>query len=136
MPIEYSIDHARRLVLARGIGTLTDEDVFGYQKEVWSRGDMAGFDELMDMTVVTKIALPSMDRVRSLAHLSAGMDSPAPRSKFAIVAPSDLAFGLGRMYEMYREMETGSNKEVGVFRTLEEALVFLGVQGEPTLPPA
>lgn len=136
MPIEYSIDHERRLVLARGIGTLTDQDVFGYQSEVWSRSEVAGFDELMDMTAVTKIALPSMDRVRSLAQLSAGMDSPSPRSKFAIVAPSDLAFGLGRMYEMYREMEAKSNKEIGVFRTLEEALRFLGVEGEPALPPA
>src|SRR5262252_7659113 len=42
MPIEHTIDHARRLVLAKGKGTLTDEDVFSYQRTVWSREDVAG----------------------------------------------------------------------------------------------
>jgi hypothetical protein len=34
MPIESEIDHERRLVTARGRGTLTHEDVFGYQRDV------------------------------------------------------------------------------------------------------
>ncbi|HEV8377164.1 MAG TPA: hypothetical protein VGR38_13120 [Candidatus Polarisedimenticolia bacterium] len=135
MPIDYSIDHGRRLVLARGIGILTDEDVFRYQGEVWSRADVSGYDELMDMSKVKQVALPSVKRVRKLAQLSAGMDAGPAGSKFAIVAPSDLAFGLGRMYEMYREMEARSNKEAGVFRSLGEALAFLGVEGAVPLPP-
>jgi hypothetical protein len=31
MSINYVIDHERRLVTAKGHGTLTHEDVFGYQ---------------------------------------------------------------------------------------------------------
>ncbi len=129
MPIEYRIDHERRLVLAKGRGTLTDDDVFGYQREVWSRPDVAGYDELMDMSEVERIVPPSAERVRDLARLSARMETGASASKFAIFAPSDFAFGLGRMYRAYRELQEQSTKQLGVFRTMDEALAFLGAGG-------
>ena len=63
MPIEYRIDHDRKLVVAKGRGTVTDPDVFGYQREVWSRDDVAGYDELIDMSEVEHIAVQSVNRV-------------------------------------------------------------------------
>ena len=112
---------------ATGSGTLTGEDVFGYQRDVWSRPDVQGYNELMDMREVELIDLRSIDNMRALAELSASMDAPAQSSKFAIVATSDEAYGLGRMYETYRRLEGKSTKQVGVFRTLNEAYAFLGV---------
>lgn len=129
MPIEYRIDHSRRLVVARALGVLTDADVFGYQREVWSQPQVAGYDELMDMTQATKIAVASADRVRELAAVSAAMDPPASAAKFAVVAPQDFAFGLGRMFATYRGIEPGSLKQVAVFRSLPPALAFLGIEG-------
>lgn len=126
MPIDYEIFHDRRLVAARGRGVFTHQDVVGYQQDVWSRHDVAGFDEVIDMTAVERIDLPSADAVRQLAALSASMDDPEALSKFAIVAPQDIAFGLGRMYEAHRAMNPRSAKEVGVFRTMAEALAWLG----------
>lgn len=125
MPIAYSIDHAHRLVMASGHGDLTGDDIFGYQKEVWSRPDIGGYDELIDMTDVERIDLRSADHIKQLAELSASMDPMAVQSKFAIVAPGDYAFGLGRMYESYRRLEGRSTKRVGVFRSMAEALAFL-----------
>jgi hypothetical protein len=110
---------------------LTDQDVFGYQREVWSRPDVVGYKELIDMSEVDHIALPSANRVRDLAQLSAGMDQGSAGSKSAIVAPSDIAFGLGRMYQTYRELQVKGTKQVGVFRSFEEALAFLSVEGGP-----
>jgi len=97
MPLSYRIDADRRLVITRGGGALKDHEVFGYQHEVWSRPDVAGFNELFDMSAVTQILLPSIDRVRDLAELSAEMSRGAPPSRMAIIAPNDLAFGLGRI---------------------------------------
>ena len=111
MAIECQIDHDRRMVFARGLGTLTDQDFFGYQREVWSRADVAGYDELMDMSDVTEIALPSCERVRNLATLSATTDDRRSNSKFAIIAPNDLAFRLGRMYQAYRGDEREQHQE-------------------------
>lgn len=130
MPIDYRIDHSRRLVLARGRGIMSDTDLFTYQREVWSRSEVAGYDELVDMTGVQKIEHPSIDRVLELATVSATMDHGPGKSKFAIVAPDDLAFGLGRMYEAYRGLDVRSTKEVGVFRTFDEAVDFLGIKGK------
>jgi hypothetical protein len=129
MPIEYRIDHDRKLVLAKALGTVTDQDVFGYQRDVWSRDDTAGYDELVDMTEVEHIAQPSVDRIRQLASLSASMDAASLDSKLAIIAPQNIAFGLGRMYATYRQMEAQSRKQVEVFRSRGEALAFLGVKG-------
>lgn len=127
MPIEFTIDHARRLVTAIGHGTLSGEDVFGYQRDVWSRPEVQGYNELMDMREVERIDLRSIDNMRALAVLSASMDTPRLASRFAIVATTDEAFGLGRMYETYRRLEGKSTKEVAVFRSLSEAYAYLGV---------
>ena len=127
MPIEYTIDHARRLVWATGRGTLTHEDIMGYQRDVWSSPQVLGYNELMDMRAVERIGEASGKRLKNLAAVSAAMD-PTTQSKFAIVASKDEAFGLGRMYETYRRLEDRSTKQVGVFRTMDEAWEFLGLQ--------
>jgi len=134
MPITYRVDHDAHVVIAVGHGVVTDADVFGYQLEVGAAKELVGYDELIDMTRVTEIATPSSTRVRELAELGARMDPRDTKTRFAIVAPTDVAFGLGRMFQTYRELDRRSNKEVGVFRTMEEALAFLGVS-RPLTPP-
>lgn len=128
MHIDFRIDNERRLVLARGQGNLTEADLFGYQRAVWSRPEVAGYDELVDMSGVVHIESPSIDRVLELSSDSAAMDAPKEASRFAIVAPDDLAFGLGRMYQAYRGLDQRSTKRVGVFRTMAQALAFLGLE--------
>jgi hypothetical protein len=130
MPLEHRIDHHRRVVFTRATGTLTDAEVFAYQREVWSRPDVAGYDELVDMTDVEHVADSSPTRIMGLASLSAGMDVRAPATRFAIVAPRDFEFGLGRMYGAHREMDSRSTKRIGVFRTRPEALAWLGLDQE------
>jgi hypothetical protein len=86
------------------------------------------------MTDVTEIAVPSTDRDRDLATLSASMDHKKSVSRFAIVAPSNVAFGLGRMYQTYRTLDSRSTKEIGVFRTMPEALAFLDIPTSLRMP--
>ena len=134
MPIIYRVDHEARVVVAAGYGIFSDSDVFGYQREVWSRKDVEGYNELVDMARVEKIALPSADRVRDLAALAAAMDPPHVKSRMAVVAPANLAFGLGRMFQAHRELDRRSTKEVGIFRTMEEALGFLQLEHPLEMP--
>jgi hypothetical protein len=126
MPIEHEVDYKRRLVIAKGRGVLTDQDVFEYQRGVWSRSEVAGYDELFDMSDVGDIDLPSLQRVRELAQLSAAMDDAAPPSRLAIVAPKDFPFALGRLYEAHRGLNERSRKTVSVFRSVGDALAWLG----------
>jgi hypothetical protein len=98
-----------------------------YQRQVWSQPAVEGYDEVMDMSAVEAIADPQTDRVRQFADLAAGMDADSTESRFAIVAPGDLAFGLGRMFQAYRSLNSWSTKTVAVFRSLEDALRWLGL---------
>ena len=130
MPIEYRIDHERRVIIAKGKGAFTSEDMFQYQHEAWSQPGVAGYNELVDMTDVTEIVDPSVDDIRRLVELSASMDPPDSHARFAIAAPNKLMFGLGRMYEAYRELQPQSTKVVRVFKTVREAMDFLGLEEE------
>ena len=122
MPITWTIDHDRGLVVATAAGVLTDEEVFKYQWEAWSKPELATYHELIDMTGVERIELPSGERVGDLAKYSAAMDAAPLRSgRVAILAPSDVAYGLGRMYQANRAMQPGSLVEVAVFRGRAEA---------------
>jgi hypothetical protein len=125
MGIDYRIDHERRLVRVTVGGVVTPDALFEYQKTVWSDPGIEGYDELVDMSAVEDVETPSHSNVNALAGFSARMDS-AKQSKLAIVAADDLVFGLGRMYQAFREMKPESNKEVAVFRTMPDALAWLG----------
>src|SRR5262245_12740657 len=110
MPISYRVDHEARVVVAAAHGVVADADVFGYQREVWSRKDVGGSDELNDMAAAARIDVPSGDRVRDLAKLAAGMDEASTKSRFAIVASDDMAYGLGRMFQTFRGLDDRSTK--------------------------
>jgi hypothetical protein len=90
MPIEYRIDHVRRLVSARAIGNLTAEDLFRYQRKVWSLPGVKGYDELIDMIGVEEIVSPTHEKTVELAALSANMDDRDIATKFANALPTPL----------------------------------------------
>ena len=126
MPIDYRVDHRQRVVFAEAHGPLSTEDFFNYQRDLGSHPELVAYGELVDMSdaVLSPTAPVKLD---DLAVLSARTDPPAFVAKLAIVAPSDLIFGMGRMYQAYRELTPGSTKAVGVFRTRAEALEWLGL---------
>ena len=127
MPIEYHIDHDRRVILAKGKGAFTGADMFKYQHEAWSQPGVGGYNELVDMTDVTEIVNPNIEEIRQIVALSVSTDPPDSHSRMAIAAPNKLMFGLGRMYEAYRELQPKSTRVVRVFKTVREAMDFLGL---------
>ena len=128
MPLRIRIFPERRVVLAMGHGKVTDSDMFNYQHEIWTRREVQGFDEIVDMTQAQDFDLPTPERLQELADLSAGHDPPTMSPRLAIVAPDHIAHMLGRMYGAVREMHPLNTKQVEVFRTLPEALHFLGIE--------
>jgi hypothetical protein len=134
MPIRYTVEHEQRLVRVIGSGVFTDDDVFGYQREIMAREDVLGYDELVDMTNVLRIELPSFERVKDLAKLSAEMDPRHPPGRFVIVAPGDIPFMLGRLYKGIRAMIPGATRELAVFRTMEEGEEFLRKPRSQAIP--
>ena len=120
MPVSHEIDAERRLVIARGHGVLTYDDIVAYQTEVWSRPEVVGFDEIVDNSDVERIAYRSPRYVAELAELGANMDSER-ETLLAIVSPDYGSYGLARMYQTYRGLQSKGKKKVALFRSFEEA---------------
>ena len=106
--------------MSRGEGTLSDDDLRGHQAAV--RADPKfdpGFRQLWDFRAVSEVAV-STDCVRDLSRTS----SFAEGSRRALVVHSDLQFGLARMFQTLTEH---TPHVVGVFRDLDEARAWLGL---------
>ena len=125
MPIEYYIDLDRRLVLASASGKLTADDFFNYKRNVWSLPDVRGFNELVDASKAEEILSLTFENISELAKLSAYMDDKTSSTKLAIVASDTYLYGLGRLYEAFRDVNPGSTKKVSVFRSMQEAIDWI-----------
>lgn len=122
------IDSHRRLIYTRVSENLTYSDAAAHR--VALAGDPCfdpTFSHVLDLRAVTRVVLAAED-VRELASHSA---LAAPAKQF-IVAPSDVAFGISRMYGVYRD-DHPEHEHVSVCRTLAEACEGLGIEELPAL---
>lgn len=124
MSLSYEIDSKHRLVIARGHGVLTYDDLVGYLTDVWSRPGATDFDEIVDVGDVERIAYDSPRQVSELAEHAASMDSQKD-TLLAIVAPDYGAYGLARMYQTFRGLQSKGRKKVEVFRSFDEASLWI-----------
>lgn len=121
MPIVYRADPAKRRILAEASGAIGQQDLFAYKRAVGARPEWAGYDEVLDVSLVDSLLDIRLDNLKAVADFAASLDQPEQPSKFAIVAPQDLYFGLGRMYESLRESAPHSSRRIAAFRTRAEA---------------
>jgi hypothetical protein len=89
------------------------------------------FDRLVDFTAIAEIRLSS-DQMYYVSRLR--RDATARRRPFrtAILAPTPIGYGMGRMYEVLME---GSAVQVGVFRDATGAANWLGLPRAVVEPP-
>jgi hypothetical protein len=128
MPAEYRIDRERAVVFSRAFGVVTDEDLRANRKALLAdpafKPDLS---QLYDFSEVTQADV-SGDAVRSLGRDT----SYSAVARRAIVAPSDLQFGLARMFQLVSEVAPA---EVAVFRSVEEARRWLDIEDPSSSGP-
>ena len=94
MPAEYKIGKILGIVFSAAHGIVTDKEAYSHQDKL--RNDLGfdpGFPQLFDFTSVAQAEL-SIDAIHYLAERNPfGLGS-----KRAFVAPSDLMYGLSRMF--------------------------------------
>ena len=126
MPFFYKIDKPRRLVMSTAAGVLTKAEVLSLQDQLRKDPDFdPTFSQLSDLTHVTDIDITGAD-MRELAARTAF----SPKSRRAVIASNDLAYGLARMFEQFRE--TKGDQGIRVFRKLEDALDWVVGKEETT----
>ncbi|MEO5567924.1 MAG: STAS/SEC14 domain-containing protein [Gemmatimonadaceae bacterium] len=119
MPLTYRVDRQQSIVRSHGTGMLSMTDLLDYFAA--SRAD-PDFDpamhRLMDLREVT--GLPSSDDIRSLATF-ARTKAPVETARMAILASSDLAFGVSMMFKAF----VGYGERLVVVRDENEAMAWL-----------
>ena len=127
MPVTCQFNHAKHRIIGLASGTLAEQDLFDFQRQFSSKPD---YDGIFDGTAVKDLHKIDHNSLKKLAGVAAASDRPDKPTKLAIVAPRDLHFGLGRMYESFRECLPQSVREIGVFHTRAEAEHWLDAAAE------
>ena len=129
MPATYAIDAERKLVFSRIWGSPTEEEILDHGRRL--RADprfQPDFRQLLDMSELKEILI-STQSVRHAARdqlFSAGV-------RRALVAHSDAAFGMARMYALASEVE---GQTIEVFREFCAAEAWLGLEEGAVSPGA
>lgn len=77
-------------------------------------------DNCLRLWIFNKGASFSSDEIFQIAYHHKSLQFPP--SRMAVVAPTDLAYGLARMHEIYRSQD---NQIQAIFRTEQEAFEWL-----------
>jgi len=122
MPCRYRIDRDQRLVEVVIDGVISDEDIVELAERMRADPALRPDDRhLVDARRASGLEV-SNETVRLLAHTEPLF---VPGVRRAIVVATSLEFGLARMFQMLGEDRSG---QVGVFRDMDEALAWLGME--------
>lgn len=123
MPLFYKIDKERRLVLSSGSGLFSLSEAKAHQQRLLNDRDFdPSFSQIADFSQFTKFDL-SANEIRQMAEKSVF----SAQSRRAFIVPNDFAFGLGRMFQILRDL--AGEKGIRICRTLEEALDWVLSKG-------
>jgi hypothetical protein len=122
MPWEHTIKPARRVIYTRMWGSVTLADFLGVPPALAADPQFdPSFSHILDLRDCARFDVSASD----IAQL-ASRTILKPSALRAIVGNHDVIFGLARMYEIRREL-VDSSAQIRVFRTLQEALTWLGL---------
>lgn len=122
MPAQFELDPERRLVHSRAWGALTDADLVGHASAItalFRRGALdATWAQIYDFSGVESIEEVSAACVRRLAE-----SGPWPADSVRVmIVPSEVTFGLARMYQLSGAARTD---RVHVTRDRVGAMAFI-----------
>ena len=119
VPIHYHLDAKRRRVVCEAVGPLTGADMKEFDRRFRNDPEVhPEFDQLIDITKADISGVTAKD-VREMVTLDPVL---GPSSFRAFVARGSLAFGLMRMFTLYREGRSGT---VEFFENREAAELWL-----------
>lgn len=125
MPLRYTIDKEEGLILTVAEGTLTDADIIDLKSRLLGDQDYRpGMKELSDVQAVDEFQVTPAG-ISAFVGMDEANETTVRQHKLAIVASRDVIFGMAKMYQFQTE---GYKPNVGVFRTMEEAREWLGLE--------
>jgi hypothetical protein len=125
VPIAYRIDKAARVVVCTHTGTTSDADFIRTYTSLFDDPEYEpGMSKLIDLREADSVGRTGKALTTIGDLLTRQYEGSSVTTRIAIVAPADLSFGLGRMYDM---LTNDAPQKVGVFRSVEQPVEWLGV---------
>ena len=119
MPMTSEIDVDRQLVLTRLVGPVSVAEVEEHNSDLAKDPRFRPyFRQLVDVSEMTKLFDSAAVGKSAEEHIF------SPGARRAVVAPSDAAFGMSRMFAIQSE---SSGQTIQVFREMSEARRWLGL---------
>jgi hypothetical protein len=126
MPITLKVDKKRNLTIFSLTGELTMNEILGALKSFWEGRELT-LNTLWDTrnAVVTKLKSSEIGNIAGFIGQYRNRFEERKNGKAAIVATTDLQYGLSRILETLYQRENVPIK-LQPFRTMEEAIQWLG----------
>jgi hypothetical protein len=117
MPFSFHVDESTGVFHVQATGEVTDAQLIDLSDRLRHEvAFLAEYPILCDCSAVTAVLISS-SLIESLARAA------RPRTNFlAVIAPSAVAFGLARMYQMFCDPE---DARIHVFTRADEAMAWL-----------
>ena len=131
MPVTYEIDRTRAIIRTKCVGDVTFAEVLEHFRELHGNPECpARLDVLLDLTGCTSQAESA--QLRTVTYAIGSIRNRIQFDACAIVAPTDLLFGMGRMFEILAEEQF---RATHVFRSVADAEEWLSSQQSSGLIP-
>lgn len=129
MPASYTLHPDLGLLATRFIGVVDDDEFLELYRAIFADpAYVLGTNELADLTEAVELRF-SARGMRRVEHLTRRVYHNEPEAfRTAVLAPSDLAFGIGRMYGALAD---GGPERVSVFRDADAAFTWLELEPIP-----
>jgi hypothetical protein len=121
VPVSYRYDDFTNRLTTRCEGAVTQAEVVEHFRQLGRDARLRpNCDVLLDLTFQTR--LPTADQMNDVAAVMEDMHELMPFGRCAVIAPEDLAYGLGRMFQGFAwPMFTGMR----IFRNQADAVTWL-----------
>ncbi len=130
MPIEYDIIENKQLVLVKGSGVISANDILSHFEDLSiDNRYTAPMKKLVDYRSIDSIKIIA-EEANVIAQKKRELSTIFSEERCAFVSPSDLTFGTSRVHQTLID---GADINTMVFRRIEEALDWLDVTLEHEL---
>ena len=128
MPARHHINNQARFIVTTWQGEAHDKEFIEalkkYQDAIQNHPDYINYNELVDFSNLTGIQLTA-EGIKKLGKIASTTDKDKTHRKLGIVVSSKHAFGLARMYVVYRGFSKKAQKELCIFTSENDALEWL-----------
>lgn len=125
MPLQVRIDRNRRIIFADGEDVVTDDDLLAYVRQYLHGSELAGYDELFDLTAADLHDL-TYTGLATVAAAAAATDPEASPVKIALLVSEAQGMIVSRLYQSLRESK-GGKRATRVFWDRTECREWLGL---------